>query len=47
MGDLAGESHLVGGHHDGASRLGKFADEVENLADEFWIQRAGDLVEQQ
>ncbi len=47
VGDLAGERHFVGGHHDGAPGRRQLADEGQHLADQFRVQRAGDLVEQQ
>ena len=47
IGDVTRERHLVRRHEDRRAALGERAHEVEHLADEFRVERRGDLVEQQ
>ena len=47
VGDLPGEAHLVGGEHHGHALALEVTDHREHLADQFRVERRGDLVEQQ
>ena len=47
VGDVAREAHLVGGDEHRHALGGQLADDVEHLADELGVERAGDLVEQE
>ncbi len=47
VGDLAGEAHLVGGDQHGHPLLLEVADRVENITDQFRVESAGHLVQQQ
>ena len=47
VGDVAREAHLVGGDEHRHPLGGELADDVQHLADELGIERAGHLVEQQ
>ena len=47
IGDVASEGHLVRGDEHRHTALLQLAHDLEHLADEFWVEGAGDLVEQQ
>ena len=44
--DLTGEIHFVRDHHHGHAALAKISHEAKHALDEFWIERARDLIEQ-
>src|SRR5690606_15673627 len=46
VGDLTGETDLVRDDHEGRAVTGEVADDGENLADEFGVERRGGLVEE-
>jgi hypothetical protein len=47
VGYAAREVHLVGSHEYGLTRRFQFLYEIENFADQLWVERARDLVKQQ
>ena len=47
VGDLAGEAHLVGGDQHRHAVGFELADDLEHLADQLGVERAGDLIQQQ
>src|SRR5690606_23452507 len=46
VGDFASEAHFVGDDDHGHAALLEVADDLEHFADEFGVERRGDLVEE-